>query len=325
MSRDSDLYGEDIRLWSETQGALLRRLAAGEAVTDQVDWPHVIEEVEDLGRSDAQHLDRQQEIARLTALLAAAEARAKELRARLDDLTGKLSDAEAELAAVQDQANTAGARAVTAVEAVQQTEACLVSWELRRWRSTRWPRTARPMLHERLGLEAQPSYAAVGVANGHAGFEQRHNGSVRASNSAAAPERRAASRPTGGPGLNASACAPTHRRPPVVCSLYSTPCGSRDSDGGEHHHHHGGSGDHLDQLWAWLSPVAGFALRCNVPNAAGSRSLPPPRPPGSRQAAAAAPANSTKLPATAVPVITDAHSNSLPIHSLLPENHARPH
>ena len=38
----------------------------------------------------------------------------------------------------------------------------------------------------------------------------------------------------------------------------------RDSDGGEHHHHHGGSGDHLDQLWAWFRPVAGFALRCNV-------------------------------------------------------------
>ena len=122
MSRDSDLYGEDIRLWSETQGALLRRLAAGEAVTDQVDWPHVIEEVEDLRRSDAQHLDRQQEIVRLSALLAAAEARAKELRARLDDLTGNLSDAEAELAAVQDQANTASF-AVTAVEAMQQAKA----------------------------------------------------------------------------------------------------------------------------------------------------------------------------------------------------------
>jgi chromosome segregation ATPase len=118
MSRDSDLYGEDIRLWSETQGALLRRLAAGEAVTDQVDWPHVIEEVEDLGR-DAQHLDRQQEIVRLTGLLAATEARAKELRARLDDLTGKLSDAYAELAAVQDQADVASARTVAAVEAEQ--------------------------------------------------------------------------------------------------------------------------------------------------------------------------------------------------------------
>jgi len=134
MSRDSDLYGEDIRLWSETQGDLLRRLAAGEAVTDQVDWRHVIEEVEDLGRSDDQNLDRQQEIVRLTALLAAAEARAKELRARLDDLTGKLSDAQAELAAVQDQADAASARAVAAVEAeqaVRQAEAEAVA-ELRR-------------------------------------------------------------------------------------------------------------------------------------------------------------------------------------------------
>ena len=46
MSRDSDLYGDDIRLWSEAQSALLRRLSAGEAVADQVDWLHVIDEIE---------------------------------------------------------------------------------------------------------------------------------------------------------------------------------------------------------------------------------------------------------------------------------------
>ena len=39
--------------------------------------------------------------------------------------------------------------------------------------------------------------------------------------------------------------------------------------------------------------------------------------------AAAAPANSTKVPAAAVPVSTVAHSNSLPIYSLLPENRSR--
>jgi hypothetical protein len=39
MNSDSDLYGDDIHLWSERQGALLRRLAAGEAVSDQVDCP----------------------------------------------------------------------------------------------------------------------------------------------------------------------------------------------------------------------------------------------------------------------------------------------
>ena len=43
MSKDNDLYGDDIRLWSEAQSALLRRLSAGEAVADQIDWPHVVE------------------------------------------------------------------------------------------------------------------------------------------------------------------------------------------------------------------------------------------------------------------------------------------
>ena len=38
MSKHSDLYGEDILLWSERQGDLLRRLAAGESVSNQVDW-----------------------------------------------------------------------------------------------------------------------------------------------------------------------------------------------------------------------------------------------------------------------------------------------
>jgi Domain of unknown function DUF29 len=112
---DDDLYGDDIHLWSEKQGALLRRLAAGEDVSNQVDWPHVVEEIEDLGHGRGD----QDEIARLTALLAAAEARAKELRARLADLTGKLADTQAELANAQDQADAATASAVAAVEAEQ--------------------------------------------------------------------------------------------------------------------------------------------------------------------------------------------------------------
>jgi Domain of unknown function DUF29 len=62
---DSDLYGEDILLWSELQSALLRRLAAGEAGANKVDWPHVDEEIEDLGRADAQCPEDQQEITRL--------------------------------------------------------------------------------------------------------------------------------------------------------------------------------------------------------------------------------------------------------------------
>ena len=120
---DSDLYGDDIRLWSERQAALLRRLAAGEAVSEQVDWPHVVEEIEDLGHGDA-HRPVQDEIAQLTARLAAAAALVKELRARLDSLTGKLAETQAELASTQDRVETATARAaaVEAEQAMRQAE-----------------------------------------------------------------------------------------------------------------------------------------------------------------------------------------------------------
>jgi Domain of unknown function DUF29 len=47
-----DLYDEDIVLWSERQAALLRRVAAGEAVNDRVDWTNIIDEVEAVGRSE---------------------------------------------------------------------------------------------------------------------------------------------------------------------------------------------------------------------------------------------------------------------------------
>ncbi len=46
-----DLYDRDALIWAEQQANLLRRLAQGERVNDAVDWPHVIEEIEDVGRS----------------------------------------------------------------------------------------------------------------------------------------------------------------------------------------------------------------------------------------------------------------------------------
>jgi Domain of unknown function DUF29 len=46
-----DLYWDDTLLWSERQADLLRRLAAGERVND-VDWEHVIEEIEDVGKTE---------------------------------------------------------------------------------------------------------------------------------------------------------------------------------------------------------------------------------------------------------------------------------
>ena len=48
-----DLYHRDILAWSRIQGERLRRIAAGEPVAD-VDWDHVIEEVEDVGKTDLQ-------------------------------------------------------------------------------------------------------------------------------------------------------------------------------------------------------------------------------------------------------------------------------
>jgi len=45
------LYDRDILSWSEHQADLLRRLARGERVND-VDWEHVVEEIEDVGLSE---------------------------------------------------------------------------------------------------------------------------------------------------------------------------------------------------------------------------------------------------------------------------------
>jgi hypothetical protein len=47
----SDLYDTDILLWSEHQADLLRRIAAGERRND-IDWAHIVEEIEDVGRSE---------------------------------------------------------------------------------------------------------------------------------------------------------------------------------------------------------------------------------------------------------------------------------
>lgn len=46
-------YDSDILEWSERQATLLRRRAAGELVNEaELDWPHIAEEIEDVGRSE---------------------------------------------------------------------------------------------------------------------------------------------------------------------------------------------------------------------------------------------------------------------------------
>jgi hypothetical protein len=46
-----DLYHRDILAWSQAQADRLRRVARGERVND-VDWEHVIEEIEEVGNSE---------------------------------------------------------------------------------------------------------------------------------------------------------------------------------------------------------------------------------------------------------------------------------
>lgn len=43
-------YDSDILTWSEQQSDLLRRLARGEKVNEQIDWENVAEEIESVGR-----------------------------------------------------------------------------------------------------------------------------------------------------------------------------------------------------------------------------------------------------------------------------------
>jgi hypothetical protein len=51
-----DLYDHDVLAWSEHQAELLRRIARGERVND-VDWEHVVEEIEDVGRAELHALE----------------------------------------------------------------------------------------------------------------------------------------------------------------------------------------------------------------------------------------------------------------------------
>ena len=45
------LYERDTLAWAELQADLLRRFAAGERVNQPIDWPHLIDEVFDVGQA----------------------------------------------------------------------------------------------------------------------------------------------------------------------------------------------------------------------------------------------------------------------------------
>jgi hypothetical protein len=46
-------YDTDVALWADRQTVLLKRRAAGEPVDDgELDWPHIAEEIESVGKSE---------------------------------------------------------------------------------------------------------------------------------------------------------------------------------------------------------------------------------------------------------------------------------
>ena len=49
---DRSLYDEDILIWSEQQAAALRSLAVRRDLPNELDLANVIEEIEDVGRSE---------------------------------------------------------------------------------------------------------------------------------------------------------------------------------------------------------------------------------------------------------------------------------
>ena len=86
------LYERDVLAWSERQADLLRRLAAGERLNEAVDWPNVVEEIQDVGLSELRACESliQQAITHLLKLHAwpgskAAEHWREEVGTFLDD------------------------------------------------------------------------------------------------------------------------------------------------------------------------------------------------------------------------------------------------
>ena len=78
----------DALAWAEQQAALLRRLAAGERLNEAVDWPNVIEELQDVGLS---------ELRACRSLLAQALAHLLKLRGWPEIRRGALARGDGEL------------------------------------------------------------------------------------------------------------------------------------------------------------------------------------------------------------------------------------
>ena len=99
---EDELYWQDVLLWSESQAGLLRRLAQGEQV-EGVDWDHVIEEVEDVGRSEWHSVETLLRHAMVHLLKAAAWPDAQPSEHWRSEVIGFLIDAKKRFAASMAQ------------------------------------------------------------------------------------------------------------------------------------------------------------------------------------------------------------------------------
>jgi hypothetical protein len=91
-----DLYETDILAWSNAQADRLRRVAAGERVND-VDWGHVIEEIEEVGKSETRAVRSALRQAMVHALKAAAWPESDAVRHWRHEAVDFLSQARADL------------------------------------------------------------------------------------------------------------------------------------------------------------------------------------------------------------------------------------
>ncbi len=117
------LYERDALAWADRQAALLRRLAAGEGVNEAVDWPNVIEEVQDVGLSELRACQSllEQALTHLLKLHALPASRAAkhwrdEVRAFLHDVQRRFSPFMRQRVGLEDLYGKALGRAQAAAD-----------------------------------------------------------------------------------------------------------------------------------------------------------------------------------------------------------------
>jgi len=84
---DQSLYDEDILIWSEQQAAALRKLAARRDLPNELDLANVIEEIEDVGRSEFHTVESLSDNIMAHLLLLAADPDAQAVRGWMVEIT----------------------------------------------------------------------------------------------------------------------------------------------------------------------------------------------------------------------------------------------